>query len=612
MEKFSKDETTFQDTDLLEPISFYRDQLKDAFHDNAEEYFKKLTERAATDVDLNQSYCKKYYSEDAQVNTLKRNQDGKKGLKGFFIFLVVICVIAIILPIIFTFIIPNFPLLCSILIPIAGAGGLAGSIIGIVKMNRVISSLQIEIDKHQKIADENKAKAYETMASLNSLFESNMAAHLMSKTTPVIDLDQNFDPEKYSYLHDKYGYDTSNAKDTSVLFVQSGNILGNPFIFERTYNQSMRNHTYTGTLVISWTERVSDGKGGYRTVYRTQTLTAHVTQPEPYYYIDTTLIYGNEAAPNLSFSRRPTGHANDNEKELEKYIKKFDKKLDKEVEKDIDDTKSSFTRLHNDEFEALFDALNRDNELEFRLLFTPLAQKNMIALLKDKDHVGYGDDFSFAKRKQLNFINAGHMTRDEYLNYTSDKLQHFDYERCHSNFVNYCDRYCKSVYFSLAPLISIPLYQQHKTREYIYNGQFGHNVTVAEIEACANTHRWDYFKHPATRSDGIILKSKFTGKDDFVDNIMITAHSFEGIDRVTYVPVYGGDGHTHNVPVHWVEYLPISQDTPFVVGTAKEDNYPEFRTNYSGGNYNDILSRYGILDKVIYQKGLFSFIKKDK
>lgn len=612
METFTRDETTFQDTDLLEPLQFYKSQLKDAFHENAEEYFKKLTERAGTNIEANREAVKKYDHETAICNDLNKNVGKKRSLKGFLIAMIVLFAVAAVMTLVLNFVgIDGYPLAVGIAVPIASVGLIVLFIILIVKISKQIKGLNEELDKHRKLAEQHKATAFDLMASLNALFEGNMAAHLMSKTTPVIDLDFNFDPEKYSFLHDKYGYNTSSANDVSTLFVQSGNILGNPFIFEKTYHQNMRDHTYTGTLTISWTERVSDGKGGYRTVYRTQTLTAHVVKPEPNYYINTTLIYGNEAAPNLSFSRSPTGHAKDDEKKLEKYIRDFDKKLDKEVAKDLDDTKSSFTRLHNEEFEALFNALNRDNEMEFRLLFTPLAQRNMIALMKDKDNVGYGDDFSFRKRKELNYISSSHMRVSRYLDFNAGEIKSYSYDICHKTFVDYCDGYCKEIYFDLAPLICIPLYQQHKTREYIYNGKFGHNVTQAEMEAAANSHSWNLFKHPATRSLGVILKTRFVKTNGPVDECIVTAHSFQGIDRISYIPVYGGDGKYHDVPVRWVEYTPISKDTAFAVGSAKEDSYPEFSHNYTGGGYKELLSRYSIADTVVYKKGLFSFVKKD-
>ena len=611
MEEFTQDETKFDNADLLEPFSFYNLKLKDAFHNNAEEYFDYLTKKAETNIEANRDAVKKYDAECRQIEDLNKNVGKHKGLKGFFIFLIVFSAIAAIMLLVLG-ILKVLPLVVGIAVPVALVGAIVLLAFGIKKQSHLIKDLNAELDKHQKLANKHKADAEATMASLNALFESNMAAHLMSKTTPVIDLDRDFDPEKYSYLHDKYGYETSNDKSVSTLFAQSGHILGNPFVIEKNYYQTMRDHTYTGSITITWTERVSDGKGGYQTVMRSQVLTATVVEPEPAYHIGTRLIYGNEAAPNLSFSRSPTGHANDDEKQLDKYIKSFDKKLDKKVEKDLKDgSTSSFTRLHNEEFEALFNALNRDNEMEFRLLFTPLAQRNLLALMKNKEKVGYGDDFSFSKRKKLNYIQSGHMQNSTCLDKGAEELKHYSYDVCHKNFVSYCDQYCKEIYFELAPLISVPLYQQHKTLDYIYDGKFGHNVTQAEAEAAANNHSWNLFKHPATRSLGVILKSRFVGRNDNVDDCIITAHSFSGTDRVSYISKLGGDGKWHQVPVHWIEYNPISKDTPFSIGRANETSWSEFSNSYSGGTYNKTLERYSMSDKVVYKKGLFSFVKKD-
>ena len=58
-----------------------------------------------------------------------------------------------------------------------------------------------------------------------------------------------------------------------------------------------------------------------------------------------------------------------------------------------DDPSTNFTEMGNAKFDALFGAVDRNNEVEFRVLFTPLAQKNMLDLLTDKNH--YGDDFYF-------------------------------------------------------------------------------------------------------------------------------------------------------------------------------------------------------------------------
>ena len=599
---------TIKNEELLEPLLLYKDRLKEAFHNNAVEFFDKLTEKGQVNVDLNQDLCKKYYKEMEEIKKLK-------GKKGFRIFLAVMSIIFAIGGIVAgVLLILNAGKQIS---EGAGIGGGIGAIVGGISfiiatifLFMKVAKLSKEIKEKQAKADKLKAEAFETMKKLNSLYEWNMAAGLMTKTTPLIQLDQVFDPAKYGYLHEKYGYNAYTKGDISTMYVQSGSILGNPFVFEKNYCQSMRDHRYEGHLTITYTVTVSDGKGGTRRETRTQVLTAYYTAPEPYYYLDTWLIYGNDAAPKLSFSRYPTNINNMSEKQIENYIKKFDTKLDKEVKKDLTKGDGSFMRLDNEEFEALFNALDRDNEVEFRLLFTPLGQKNMIKLLRGKD-VGFGDDFIYKKRKTLNYIKSGHMQGSDSLDKNPDSFIHFDHKVAKELFINYADKYLKDVFFDLAPVISIPIYQQHKSLDYIYERGFNRKTTNAEVESAANSHNINLFKHPATRSEGVILKSKFEYEADDCDICTISAYSFSGTDRVAYVPTMGGDGHMHNVPVHWIEYNPIVKDTPFVVNDTNGDKSDYFK-NYAEGKFNPIIEKYGNSSAILFKKRLLSFIPKTK
>ena len=596
-------------TELLEPLKLYKDRLKESFHNNAVEFFDKLTKKGEVDVQLNQDLCKKYYKELDIIANLKK----RRNLRRFFrVLLILLAIGGIAAGVVLIVLASKGSLAMG-----AGIGGgigaivaAIGAIVGVVILSKKISQLKKEMDDHQAKADKHQKDAYETMKKLNSLYEWNMAAGLMTETTPLIKLDPTFDPEKYQYLHDNYGYTEYTKGDISTVYVQSGSILGNPFVFEKNYCQSMRDHVYEGTLTITYTVRVSDGKGGTRLETRTQTLVAHYTAPEPYYYLDTWLIYGNEAAPRLSFSRYPTDINNMNEAQIARYVKKFDAKLDKMVKKDLVKDDGSFTRLHNEEFEALFNALDRDNETEFRLLFTPLGQKNMISLLKGKD-VGFGDDFIFKKRKKLNYIKSGHMQGSDSLDKNPSAFIHFDHKVAGELFVNYCDKYLKDVYFDLAPLISIPIYQQHKTHDYMYEKGFNRSTTNAEAESAANSHDIKSFMHPATRSQGVILKSHCDYSSDGVDACTITAYSFSGTDRVAYVPVMGGDGRMHQVPVHWIEYNPISKSTPFVVKDTNEDK-SEYQASSASGKFDSIINKFGNSSAILFKKRLMSFIPKNK
>ena len=601
---------TFENTELLEPLLLYKNRLKDAFHSNSEEYFDELTKKGEVNVELNQDYCKKYYKELEIINQLNKKKGGKNflrvlswiGLFGFIALAIVMIMMAVK---------KSISMGLGIGLGVGGIVLAALCIVAIIKLTKSVKNLKQIIAQHEEVSKKHLDAAYQTMEKLNSLYEWNMGADIFTKTTPLIQMDQVFSPEKLQYLKEKYGYSEYSGGDISSVYVQSGSILGNPFVFEKNYCQVMGQHQYSGTLVITYQVLVRDSNGRSHYETRTQTLVAYYTAPEPQYYLDTWLIYGNEAAPRLKFSRYPTDINTMSENQIKRYVKNFDAKLDKMVAKDLKKNpgESTFTRLANEEFEALFNALDSNNETEFRLLFTPLGQKNMINLLKGKD-IGFGDDFIFKKREKLNYIKTSHMQGSDSLDRNPDSFVHFDYKVARENFINYADKYLKDVYFDLAPVISIPLYQQHKSIDYIYEKGFNRKTTNAEVESAANSFGTKIFQHPATRSAGVILKSFFNKKvDDNSDLCTIRAYSFEGIDRVAYVPTMGGDGKMHNVPVHWIEYLPVQKDTPFIVSDTNS-NRQEYQHDYSSGKFDSIINKFGNSSAILYKKRLMSFIPK--
>jgi len=119
------------------------------------------------------------------------------------------------------------------------------------------------------------------------------------------------------------------------------------------------------------------------TNHHSQVLTATVNKPCPRYYEQPYLVYANNAAPDLIFSRQDSDAEHMTEKQVDKKVAKDIKKLSKKSEKSI--TKGeNYTVLSNSEFEVLFGATNRNNEVQFRLLFTPLAQRELLAIMKEK------------------------------------------------------------------------------------------------------------------------------------------------------------------------------------------------------------------------------------
>ena len=535
--------------DLLEPERLYVTELKQKHHDNVVNYFNELVKKSGVDTSANKITCDRFYKESANLEKLYKSLRKLNGLKVLFIFL------------------------CLLIVGIF-------LLIFVYKPRR--KELDTKIKAQEELVQKLKSEAYAQMATLNGLFESSIPSKIMETTTPLIDMDRIFDVKKYEVLHEKYGLWDNADEKSSTLDLQSGTILGNPFVVFKDKVQSSVMQRYEGTLMISYWR----GTGKDRILVH-ETLRAYVNKPKPVYSTETYLVYGNEAANHLRFSRMPSCINSLDEKGIEKYVHKHEKDLTKLSEK-AQKKGGNYTPLGNSEFELFFGGLDRDNEVEYRLLFTPLAQKSMLQVLKSK--VGYGDDFKFIKDRGLNVITSVH-SQGTTLFVDVETFKGFDYEKIEQYFIEYNDNYFKALFFDFAPLLSIPLYQQIKAHEYIYRDNVGSNFTCFEHEVLANKYNINQFLPKNAKTD-VILKTVIGKKNSNTDTVKVTSHSFDAINRTEMVPVFGGDGRSHLVPVHWVEYVPVTGEGEFSVGDLGTDDEIKFKSL----GHND----------VVYAKGLIS------
>ena len=575
------------ENDLLEPELLYKRELKDKHHQNTVDLFDELVKKSGVNTEENKLTCDKIYSKQAEVKRLSKKLSKMSGLKSLFTVLIVLGCISILFGIIFLALDVGLPILVDILLLVVGVVLLAGSIVFLAtyykKNAKVLNEKYVVVNQE---IEKFTAEAYGQMAPLCAQFDEEMSAQLFHKTTPLIVMDRLFDNKKLEFLTSNYGYVYKDADNCSKIAIQSGSILGNPFAFFKELEMNMIDYRYEGTLLISWTTVVPT-KNGMRTVTHTQTLHAYVTKPKPTYSLDTYLLYANDAAPNLTFSRQPSNIGSFDENSLAKYVHKHEKDLTKMAEKALGKG-GNYTPLGNPEFELFFGGLNRNNEVEYRLLFTPLAQKSMLSLLKSK--VGYGDDFTLVKKHKLNFLTSLH-SQGTALFSDATYFYDFDFEKIKDKFISYNDYYFKAVFFDLAPLLSIPLYQQHKAIDYIYKGTIPSRFSDLEHEAIANKFDVKTLRHPDTDTDTIIKTDfvKPTGENDLVK---VTAHSFKSVKHVEIVPTLGGDGRMHGVPVTWYEYIPLEQETLINVAEI-------------GGSQTDF-RKLGNND-VIFNRGLISY-----
>lgn len=531
--------------DIHEPVDLYRTVFREAHARNTSEFFEDLVRRSGVDERANIVTVKELRVLESQVG------DASSSSKWWKVLRTAVIVFGVI----------------SLLVTVLGQNpwwlvGVAASVAAVFgKLNPIINDVTSRLRLLKERRDAKEAEAWQQMEPLNRLHDWNDLATLVRQTVPRLALDPYFANARLDELRHSFGWDDSFNRGRSVVFAHSGVLNGNPFVLARTLDHWMGTKTYRGSLNISWTEQVRDANGRWTTTTRHQTLHASVAKPFPEYANRTHIIYGNEAAPDLSFSRSPSKLSGMKEGMIGNWKKgRAIKKLEAKS-RDITGG-SGFTVMANREFDALFGATDRNHEVQFRLIFTALAQQEMVKLLKDKE-VGYGDDFAFEKHGMINMVEPAHMAETDII---AEPEQFHAYELAHARqFYNeYHNDFFKSFFFGLAPLLVIPLYQQHRSHADIYKDDRGRTACFWEHESLAYHFGEARFQHPdcVTRS---ILKTEASPVVDGVRTLQVTADGYRGIDRTDYVSVYGGDGRYHDVPVHWVEYIEVGQESNMVI-----------------------------------------------
>ena len=107
----------------------------------------------------------------------------------------------------------------------------------------------------------------------------------------------------------------------------------------------------------------------------------------------------------------------------------------------------------------------------------------------------------------------------------------------------------------------VPLYQQTRTRSNIYGETEDDRSAFWEHEALANCYGDSHFEHPDCITQNILKTRRLRCHADGSSTVRVTAYGFRGENRLEMVPAYGGDGRWHNVPVEWVEYLPVKHSS---------------------------------------------------
>lgn len=579
---------------IFEPYQSYQKQYKELFHQNTSEYFDHLVSEAEVNVDENKANKKQYDMTNKKAAQTQKGIHKLKVWRGVVILLIILFFFATAVNIYWGVKETYWKNWIHYLVAGISVALLIGGIVLIVVcINKKLKKKQDVYNQLKEKIDSLYQLGMQQMSALNQLFDWNMHIDLVQKTIPLIHLDPFFSEQSFQKLNRLYEYNNPINRNQMITNLMTGNILENPFLIRRIKTRTIGSKTYHGSLVITWTTTETDSKGHTTVHHHTQTLHASVTKPAPFYNENTSLLYLNEAAPDLSFSRSPSPLAKLDEKKRERKIRKKYRDLKEKAESKFD-VKNRKTLMTNDDFEVLFGATDRDHDVQFRLLFTPLAQQNELDLIQSTQP--YGDDFRFIKKGKANYIVSQHG-------------QWFSFQIPPSAFVSYSvelskeafvSMHCKlfeSLYFDLAPLLSIPLYQQHRGIEEEEKNEV---ASAYEIESLLKMVPLANIAHQETITD-TILKMNQAPNESSNGIFDVTAYSFKGIAHTDFIPVWGGDGRTHAVPVEWIEYIPVERTTYATVIPLhiSKQKFQSFVDSDEGHEIIDKLASY-----FVYQKNL--------
>ena len=563
----------------FDPYDYYKKNLKEEVNLGSQELIDKLTKESNVDINLNKDLSKKTKDLESKLNEHKSRRSIYKGINTFLIVLLIVSIIVAIFGGYNIYLGEDglSYLLCLI---IGALLAIASFIIIFFVLRKKIKEADKVVDKALAEYNDMKNKAWNTLDSLRKSLNFKQYVDFVNNLDTSIKLDYEVDLKKVRTLEETYNLNLDFGDSESVCDVYSGLIDTNPFLRVLLNKGQLVDKVYTGSRVVTWTERVSDGKGGTRIVHQSETLVASYTAKAPMYSNYSVIIYGNAAAPNLNFSRYPSGlPLEHDEKDVEKLVEKRTKKIEEYAEKAVEKGKN-FTALANNDFDALFYAIDRDNETEFRLLFTPLAQQNMVELMTATDT--YGDDFSFVKKKKLNFILSNHSQRIISFDYTKFNA-YYDYEELKSSYITDMNEAFYSLYFDLAPILAVPLYQMHEAP--LYDGNILDKVIdTSEAEAFINHMDRNLFRHKDTDTEQILKVSRVKHYSNS-DLFKVTSHSYKCVPQVTYIPVACRNGRVYDVKVNWFRYDPLVADSLVAISKISGNKSSDTNTTFKETNY---------------------------
>ena len=556
---------------IISPLQYYLNDAKSRHAKNVRAYLDLAVQESKVDKEENAKTVQAYDSLQTEIHARQNDISKKKSARAWAIvgaILIAVCVVGV-------------AAYCGLPLPFVVALGILLCVAGIVVLVKThkshtssLNALTQELQNLQNESNKVLQQAKKQTFPLCSLLTDKVALQLVSKTMPCFAFDDYLSQERFAELVQKYGFRDPVDTLSYTVDTLSGELYGSPFLYLQTCNHYIGTKTYTGSLHISWTTTSRDSQGKTITQHHSQTLYASLIRPYPYFNLHTAMYYGNEAVPNVDFSRTYQHVEDKTDEQVARTVRKGERKIER-LENTALKTGDDFMGVLNSEFDVLFGATNRTDDYEFREMFTPRAQESMLELLRYAD--GYGDDFTFSKSGTICTIVSEHMQRLP-LSPVSALYHSHDLKKVEQSFIAENEEFFKSVYFDFAPLLLIPPYQQPLIpSKAVTQGAPSYHTR----ETIAWRLREELL--PCDADTEGVYKTELLESENGVERIRVSVLAYRKEARRSYENVYGGDGRMHSVPIDWYEYIPTKSSAIIKLEpTTPYNASPETATKFHG------------------------------
>ena len=548
--------------DLLayDPVTGFAQVYKEQFTAAADDFFEKAVQEGKIDVSLNEQLS----------GELKKLQARKEKMDGRYTGLIALLIVLAVALVIWGCWISSVPEAergghWAVFVPVlCGAAALT-----LFKIIPAIRNLSRQIALLEQQIQEKYARIRGLLEPLWNFFDWDTVTNLIGKVLPPLQFDKFLSRERLQDFSENFGFTLADDPDSTLSGICSGTFYGYPFVFSEEIVFSMGEKVWSNSITITYSERVTGADGKTTTVTRTQTLTATIVRPCPEYDVYRNFFFGHDAAPELSFSRSPSSLSG-GKGFLHTLGKKFQLRKLRKFEQNLTD-ESQYTMVANHDFEVLFRSENRNHEVGFRLLYTPLAQQYMVSLLNDRT-AGYGDDFAYFKNGCMTRIWSEHLSKTLLSGVPFD-TELFELKEIKKLFLEGSVEFFRSLYFTFAPLMLIPAYNEPRLHTDDFAGGSS-IISECELEGAVYFQK-SYFVPEGSITETIFNIRNFSVFDHWIEATVVGC-SFSGRERVEYVEKWGADGKLHSIPVYWTEYIPIRSKTK--IRAWREEEAPPPRT----------------------------------